>query len=172
MAYSEESDLFTLIKQLEFPTGYDFQGVIDSAAEEIDSKLGWVYKLPLRKTGTLDTSVTPESWKDLPTHQKLLLKQMNNKLAAGRLILQIAIPDEENGLHAYGLSLVREAKAELNVLANETVMLDATLASAQTEEATARMPGVHNEDDESMLAGFYNTTMRDEPWYSRPGHMG
>lgn len=129
---------------------------VQDAADEIDSKLGFVYKLPLEPL-------------PLPTHQGLLLKGINNKLASGRLILALDIASEDRALHAYGLRLVTEAQAELMLIANGGVVLTAVGINEDIVEVESKVPTLTNYDSESGVDAFYEHTMRGNPWYWRPG---
>lgn len=159
MAYSDVTDL--LLGDLVINPTVDKQKFVDQAAEEIDSKLGWLYKLPLE-------AISPATL--LPGYQLLLLKGINNKLATGWLILTLDIAGEGTTLHAYGWALVREARSELMSLANGEVLLSATRIQSDLN-ISDKIPGIHNEDSESLLLGFENTVMRGVPWYSRPGKV-
>lgn len=165
MPYSAIGDL--LLGDILLKPGFDKQKFVNDAADEMDSKLGWRYALPLRVEGVAPPG-TEDSWKDLPQHQVLLLKTINNRLASGRLILTLDMAGEQTTLHAYGWSLIQEALKDLIALANGDAVLDAepmTPASAFTNKA----PSITNPDEESLLLGFENTVMRNTPWYSRPG---
>ena len=157
--------------------GVDRTRFIQQAADDMDAKLGWIYELPLRRQGqTIDPQapvIDPtDDWKNLPTHQVLLLKGINNKLASGRLILTLDIAGEGSTLHAYGWQLVREANAELAVLSNGEVFLAAArITDDQAEHDDSRIPGISQPDSESLVLGFENTVMRGVPWYSRPGEV-
>lgn len=152
MSYSEEADLLT--GDIGISDNVDLQKVVDDAAEEIDSKIGFVYALPL-------------PFASLPLHQKLLLKQINNKLASGRLILQLSIGGEDTALHAYGLRMVTEAREELMLVANGQVDLDAPRVS--TPSNSDGSPLIHNSDEESAVDIFEAHVHRGEPSYWRPG---
>jgi hypothetical protein len=151
----------------------DKQTFVDTAAEEIDAKLGFVYDLPLRLLADPPVDpVTEDSWKDLPAYQVKLLKGINNRLASGRLILAIDIAGEQNTMHAYGWQLVKEATAELLMIANGDVDLDAARRTIEGTEPD-RTPSIYNYDEESLLLGFEDNIMRRHgPWtrtYSQPG---
>lgn len=165
MAYSVVADL--LIGDLLISESVDRQKFVDLAAEEIDSKLGWVYELPLRTVGSTSSST---AWQDLPLHQANILKSINNRLATGRLILTLDIAGEGTQLHAYGWHLVQEALGDLGVIANGDVDLNAE-RSADLAVAGDKRPAVFQQDEESLLAGWENTVMRGVPWYSRPGKL-
>lgn len=171
MPYSKPENL--LIGDIILPGSVDKSRWVQDASDEMDALLGWVYDLPLRKVGeVVDPSPTAENWKTLPLHQQLLLTQINNKLASGRLIMAIAMAGEDQQLHAYGLDLVRQAEAQLMLLANRTIELDAELiVPVDGEDYLSRIPSIKQHDDESLLAGFENTVLRGVPWYTRPGAL-
>ena len=145
------------------------QNFINEAADEIDSKLGFIYRLPLAPADV----VTPDgnSWMELPRHEVLLLKTISNRLATGRLILSIDTAGEQTQLHAYGWYLVQEALAELMALANQVVDLTAVKIPLSESGQSDMTASVRNHDEESLLLGFENTVMRGEPWYSIPGQV-
>lgn len=155
MAYSAESDLLT--GDMMISARVSKAKFINDAADEIDAKIGWIYETPIPVA-------------DLPRHQALLLKQINNKLASGRLILTLDIAGEQNSLHAYGYRLVREATEELNLIANGVVDLDAPRLDVEVT-ANDLTPAIRNHDQESLLLGFEETVLRGTPWWSRPGKV-
>lgn len=175
MAYSGVDDL--LLGDLVFGPGVDRQKFIDQAAEDMDAKLGFVYRLPLtpRVVANANYGSGAGDWKLLPLHEQLLLKGINNKMASGRLILTLDISGEGTALHGYGWQLVRDSTNELLMLSNGDVFLSAQPVHADVlGVADVRTPGVTNEDDESLLLGFENTVMRGrpyQPWYSQPGKV-
>lgn len=143
MPYSNADDLLTgdlLISQK-----VDKGKFVSDAAEEIDSKLGFIYVLPL--TG-------------LELHETLLLKQINNKLASGRLILTLDIAGEGTVLHAYGLRLITEAMNDLMLLANGAVQLGAPRTPLETGSRPNKTPKVFNHDEESAVDIFESAVMR------------
>lgn len=161
MAYSSTEDL--LVGDLAWSPRLPPSKFVDGAAEEIDTKLAVLYKLPLEKDG-LPLSVN--SW------ELRLLKQINNKLASGRAIMAFSVSSEDTAVHAYGSSLVREALSELMLVANGELLLDAQrVDSTVTVSAMSRVPETINHDEESLLLGFENTVLKGKPWYSRPGAL-
>lgn len=161
MAYAEVDDL--LIGQMTIGPGVNKQKFLDQASEEMDAKLGFIYKLPLE---AIDGLTPPD---ELPVHEKLVLKGINSKLASGRIILTLDIAEEGSTLHAYGLRLVTEAMNELLVLANAGVMLSAVRLNPVEEPD--RRPAVKNRDAESAVDQWENTVMRGEPSYWNPGEV-
>jgi hypothetical protein len=79
---------------------------VDSAAEEMDSKLGFRYQVPIapKPPATI-----------LAKHELLLLKDINKKLASGRFLLAQAQGSEEGQEHAYGRALVNDALNSLSM---------------------------------------------------------
>lgn len=164
MAYSEVTDL--LLGDTILGGGVDPQKFVDAAADEMDSKLGWLYATPINVLG--DPLAIPPVVA-LPRHEALLLKGINNKLASGRLILTLDIAGEGTTLHAYGARLVKEAMDELLLLANGTLDLSAPRTILADAAVIDRTPAVLNIDEESLLAPFVNTVHRGRPWYAEPG---
>lgn len=153
MAYSDTEDLLT--GDLLISATVDPAKFVEDAAEEIDSKLGFLYVLPLPA--------------DMPLYQQKLLKQINNKLASGRLIMGVAIAGEDNSLHAYGNRLVAEAMNELMLIANGKVDLDAPLATPFGEKS--KVPAGFNHDEESAVDMFEAHVMRGQSAYWNPGEV-
>ncbi len=163
MPYSAVGDLF--LGDTILGSGVDPQAFVDGAADEIDSKIGWLYVTPVDLDG--DALAMPPI-PVLPRHEALLLKGINNKLASGRLILTLDIAGEGTTLHAYGARLVKEAMDELLLIANGALDLSAPRVAIPDADAVNRSPGVVNLDEESLLIPFYQTINRN-PWYARPG---
>lgn len=159
MPYSEEGDL--LVGDVLLPGGFNKDKYIAEATDEIDSKLGFLYSLPIRGAG--------EPPADLPPHEQLLLKVISNKLASGRLIMDVAMAGERQSVHAYGRRLVDEATNDLMQIANGVVEIHAVRLETAVAQEASKIPTVRNQDEESLLLGFENTVLRSEPWYSRPG---
>lgn len=167
MPFSKVEDL--LLGDILVSQHVDKQSFVDEAANEMLAKLGFIYALPLAPVGT--DPVTDESWLELPMHEVLTLKTINNRLASGRLILTLDAAGEGTQLHAYGWSLVQEALGELMVLANQDVDLTAIKLTLTSSGQSDMSPSVRNHDEESLLLGFENTVMRGVPWYSIPGEV-
>lgn len=167
MAYSEVGDL--LLGDLIIAESVDRQKFVDLAAREINSKLGWIYELPLHPAGT--DPVTDTSWTSLPAHEADTLRDINNRLASGRLILSLAIGGEEVQLHALGWHYVNSALEDLMVIANGTVDLTAVRIGADSSSFRDIAPSISQYDDESLLLGFEQGVMKSNPWYTEPGKI-
>lgn len=135
---------------------------ITSATEEIDAALGFVYQLPLT---------------NLTGHVALLLKRISVHLSTGRYILARAIGGEDDGLHAYGESLLREGKSMLDAIKNGQVDL-VGCAKIDTKQAEGNAPATVNYDATSGVDAFYKwagatateyEVMRQSNFIWRPG---
>lgn len=169
MTYSKADDL--LIGDLILPKNVNRDKVVQDAADEIDAKLGWIYKTPLAPCEV--PAGFPEQepeFKHLPRHEQLLLKSINNRLASGRLILSLDTAGQQTTLHAYGYRLQKDALDELHLIANGSVEMTACRAEG-VEGGEDRVPSIIHHDEESLLLGFEETVMRGVPWYTRPGKV-
>jgi hypothetical protein len=136
---------------------------VDSAAEEMDSKLGFRYQVPIapKPPATI-----------LAKHELLLLKDINKKLASGRFLLAQAQGSEEGQEHAYGRALVNDALNSLMLICNAEIdFVDAIPADDVVLSSYFTGPSIENQDEESLLLGFENTIMKSSPWWSRPGQV-
>jgi hypothetical protein len=142
--YSEPNDL--LLGNIPHPSYIDTAKLLQDVADEIDSRIGYTYATPL---DVADTS-------SVARPARLLIKRISRNLATGRLILQVASPEENHRLHAYGWSLVSESLEALKCIAEGDIILDgAPLADgASTPPITA--PQIANLDAESNVEAFYN----------------
>lgn len=171
MAYSRVEDL--LLGDLILPRTVSKEQFVQSAADEIEAKLGFIYKTPLAPCVVPEgfPEVDPE-FKHLPSHEQKLVASINNRLASGRLIMTLDTAGEQTTLHAYGFRLVKEALDELHMVANGEVDLTACRQDpSNVSGGIDRVPSVLNEDEESLLLGFQNTVLRADPWWSRPGKV-
>lgn len=144
-AYSEPADM--LLGDLVVSDSVDLNIYTEGATNEINSRLGYIYVLPL-------------VWGGAPgqAQGEALLKTINNKLATGRLIMSIAIGKSQEQTHAYGRSLVEEAFHDLRLLVERTLTLDADLVSG-----AAGPPGamVTNQDEYSAVDAFEQEFFRN-----------
>jgi hypothetical protein len=137
------------------PDSLDLDFEIQSAADDIDALLGFVYELPL--DGLLGNEI-------------LLLKSINAKMASGRILLQLFGDGDGVALHAYGLRLLAEAQDLLMQLANGAVDLSAVRVDS-TALDEVRGPAVKNYDEESGVTIFEDAFWRGSPSYWRPGSV-
>lgn len=148
--YSTVDDL--LLGDLRVSGRVDKNWYVAEAGEEIDSKIGQIYTLPLSD--------------DLANHSRLLLKRVNNQLATGRLIMAVD-GGSDDSLHAYGLDLVRSALAELESIASGLTLLSGT--PRHNGESGTPGPAVVNEDAYSAVAAFEQNVMAGRAAVWQPG---
>ena len=149
MPYSEVPDL--MLGDIRLPTRFgDGSSWIANAADEIDAQIGHIYVTPI------DLADTPENRPAL-----LVLKKINNFLASGRIIMDMAAAGEDRDLHAYGLSLISEATRLLTLLSSGQISIPGATPIPGTEGALAG-PQIFQEDEFSLVEDFYQRYTR--PW--------
>jgi hypothetical protein len=153
MSYVEVNDL--LIGELTnvLPSTINAQQYLDMTQDEIDSKLGVIYVVPVN----VDT---------LPNSQGKLLKSIHRKLCSGRILMAATAALSETSVHAYGLQLVKEGLMELMAIANSDVILVGAervdgdgnargeIADAEVADPLARVPGALVRDEMSGVRMF------------------
>ena len=144
MAYCEVIDL--LIGDLPTSAALNPQKYVNDAADEIDSKIGFVYTTPINidPTGTTPRPVV------------LLLKRLNAHLATGRMILAATIIAEDTQLNAYGKAMVVDAELTISHIAAGQLILDGAIPSGLTALPAAHVPMILNKDPESAVDAFYD----------------
>jgi|SRR5690348_1250597 len=120
-AYCASGDL--VLGGIPTPAGLDQNKIVADAADEIDSQIGMRYLTPI------DTA-------NVPRPVQLLLKRINVALASGRLILAADSNGENQQLHAYGLSLINEAKEALRAIAAGDMFLRAHCLRPTTRQSS------------------------------------
>lgn len=146
MAYSAPSDL--LVGDIPLPARHgNGTAMIAATADEMDSQFGHIY-------------VTPVAIPDTPANRpaRLLLKRINNLLASGRLVLDMAAGGEDRELHAYGASMVMEALGLLNKISSGEMALTGADRLEQTDgDSHWTGPTIANEDPVSLVETFYES---------------
>lgn len=137
-AYSTDDEL--LIGNLTLGPSTDKHSYVCAAFREINSRIGYLYVLPL------------PSPPDLAEASALVLNKINNFIASGRLIMALAAGAERENIHAYGLSLVRDGYYELGLILDGTLPL---IGAVPTDDSDgSRSPGVSNRDTVSAVEAF------------------
>lgn len=95
MSWASEEDLFVGTLNT---SGLDTAKYLLDAEEEILVYLGQIYQLPLPA---------------LPADLTRTMKFIHQRMASGRLIMDIAMSTENNELNAYGLSLLKDGHDQL-----------------------------------------------------------
>jgi hypothetical protein len=140
-AYCTTNDL--LLGDITISSAIDLNKVVRDAADEMDSKIGFVYELPL-----------PAS---LPQHITTMLKMINARLASGRLILTIASPAEAVDLYRYGTHLIELAEEALCGITTGKFQIP---GATQIEDLTPGGGAIINHDAESAIDVFESQFMR------------
>lgn len=146
MAYCVVGDLLT--GDIPLPVVVSATQYVNSAADEIDAALGQVYVTPIVLDVT-SPAVRPSA---------LVLKGINAKLASGRIIMAADAGGQDTVLHAYGLSLVREAQATLTELraSAETLPGATPVTTITAGQSVGRGPIIVNRDVTSQVESFYD----------------
>lgn len=138
--YSEVGDLLLG----DIPAPRDAEKWVQDATDEIDSKLGMRYVVPIVVDQTVSANKVTV----------LLLKRINNHLASGRLVCAKAASGSQQEVHQYGMSLIREAELALNQLASGDMTLPgATFQSV--DDVGQSGPIISNLDAQSNVEAFY-----------------
>lgn len=145
VSYCETTDL--LVGDIPLPKGLRPQQYVDSAANEIDMNIGFIYETPV--------NIAEDSPVVRPA--RLLLRETCVKLASGRLILAMSTVAQRTELHAYGKRLVDEALAVLaRIAAGEIILTGATPVPSDESDTNFTGPQIHNVDSESNVEAFYD----------------
>jgi phage gp36-like protein len=154
VAYCTTVDL--LIGDIPTSTELDPAKYVNDAADEIDSKIGFVYD-------------TPIDVNSVPRPVALLLKRLNAHLASGRLILAATILSEDARLNAYGQSLVDQVQAALQQIVEGKVPLAGVDMNDEVPQIqrTAKILS-SNHDPESAVDAFYERIANPDYYFVRP----
>lgn len=165
-AYCKVTDL--LVGDLELSARVDPQAFVDNASDEINSKLGYLYVVPI------DTNA-------VPNFIALRLKSINAKIATGRLIMAITSGGEDDTVNAYGLALYKEGTMDLACIVSGREELTGATAAATDTSTDGNAPSILVADAQSGVDAFYDYVNRpvfvpdfQPPWtpYYKPGVQG
>lgn len=153
MAYCETTDL--LLGDMTLSESVDPQAFVDNASDEIDSKIGYLYVVPIQQTA-------------VPNFIWTKLKNINAKLATARLILAVNVGGEEDAMHAYGVGLLSEAKAELECIkSGSDPLIGATPVGTSGGDGNGNAPTLLQTDRVSGVDAFYDY-VNEPPWAPCP----
>lgn len=145
MAYSADTDLLT--GSIPTPDYLSPAKFVSDAADEIDSKLGFIYETPI-VLEEADPATRPA---------RLLLKRINNFLATGRLLMAVASPEEDDRVHAYASRLINEANLSLGMIAKgEIDLAEVGAVKLPAADGPEMRPLVKYGDAESNVEAFYD----------------
>lgn len=145
--YCDVSDL--LIGDLRLPAAVSVLKYIESAAEEMDSRIGNVYRVPV--------TIDPDK-RQAYVATITFLRSINARLASGRIIMAVASFMELNSVHAYAKNLVDGAMKDLEQIeSRQRILQGAEPNNNPTEEVGGQFTGtaIFNLDPVSAVDSFY-----------------
>lgn len=148
--YCTTDDLL-IASNFPLPIGFSSAQYVQLGTDEINIAISRLYKVPV-VFGTAD-----EQTKYAATI--LLLKQLNQFLATGRILMAIAAPGEDSELHAYAKSLVDRSCYILEEISQSKIILEGADANTNVpEDADFASPHgmVFQLDDYSGVEAFYD----------------
>jgi len=147
-AYCTNEDLL-IASNLPMPTGLSKSKFVQDAADEIDMHISGLYATPVIFIGAENQMKYQATI--------LFLKHLNAHLATGRLIMAIDVSGEQTALHAYGVSLVKNALLLLAKIVAREVILEGALPNANDpdESAPSARPYIFQLDAMSGVESFY-----------------
>jgi hypothetical protein len=144
MAYCETTDL--LKGDIPLPSYMAAgQGYIDTATDEMDTVLGQLYVTPI----VLD----PDD--PLLRPSVLWLKTCCKFIASGRLILDLDISEENDNLHAYGLSLLNQGLEMLKAIQSGAASITGAIPLDPAAGTHPTGPMIYNVDTASLVQAGY-----------------
>lgn len=145
-AYCTKDDLLTGDIPLAGKYG-DGSSFVQMAADEIDAEIGHLYVTPI---------IIEDASEPMNRPSVLTLKKINQLLASGRIILDMAAGGEDHDLHRYGKSMVDEALLLLGKICDGKMILRGA-EQVKTSEVDVQNTAVSvtQEDSASMVQTFY-----------------
>lgn len=141
--YSSVDDM--LQGPMPLPASMNLQTFVQAATDEIDMKIGFIYKTPVRPSPEYD---------ELPRPVSLLLKKIAAYISTARAIYAAAGPVQSDELNAYAGSLLQEGHTALaNIAAGRMELEGAERLPDQGSER--RGPRISNVDSQSQVEAFY-----------------
>lgn len=127
------------------PASMDLQTFVQAATDEIDMKIGFIYRTPVRPDADHD---------ELPRPVSLLLKRIAANISTARAIMAAAGAVQSDELNGYARSLLAEAHTALDAIAAGRMELEgAERLPDQGQER--RGPRISNVDSHSQVESFY-----------------
>lgn len=146
-AYCTKDDLLTGDIPLAGKYG-DGSSFVQMAADEIDAELGHIYVTPI----VIEDATEPENRPSV-----LTLKKINQLLASGRIILDMAAGGEDTDLHAYGRRMIDEALLLLGKICDSKMILrGAEMINSSDVDVENTAVSVTQADSVSLVESFYD----------------
>lgn len=163
MAYCKADDISKLLDDTVRQQGTS-DASADSASNEIDSIIGFVYVTPIFNIAL------PESAQTVDRVVRLLLQKLASFIGAGRILMSMNQQGEDTSPNAYGLYLLQQAEDTLCMIKDGRLLLTGVPSVNPQLENGSRVV-VSNIDPYSQVESFYNAMSR--PTYAgRLGRFG
>lgn len=152
--YSDPEDVL-VGTDFALPSDDTVERFVKDAAKEIDSRLGFRYKTPLKFTRVVNGSLTYVDPDDPGTYTPsyLLISRLSNFIASGRYILAATSPEENLAIHQYGNKLLRDAEAILSQITSNRADLEIEELPTDTNETPFGLM-VKNRERRSFIQSF------------------
>ncbi|MDN5746334.1 MAG: hypothetical protein L0H31_14625 [Nocardioidaceae bacterium] len=156
--YCDAEDV--MLGDIQVPRSASVEDYIRSAADEMDSWIGQVYKIPIQFD-----AMNPAHAADV-----LLLNKLNAHLATGRLLLMAAAGHADGHLQAYGKALIDDVQKELaRITAGRTEIEAGELIKEDPNPLDMSPIQATNRDSTSLVGQFYGedgtTAKRAREWF-------
>lgn len=153
MAQYGATEQTLLTGDITFGSMISVPNIIRDAGDEMDTKFGIVFVMPLAVS-------------TFPLHIQTMLKLIQSRLASARLLFMAASASEDTTLFEYAKYLEGLAYGDLNLILNGSVSIP---GAVQLDGNTATAPKIINTDSESATDVFYGITMAGGSGYWQPG---
>lgn len=147
--YCGKDDL--LLGDIPIGSGTRQEAFLQDATDEINVTLGGLYVVPFDVSEAGPLSV----------RSRTFIKRAAAFLATGRMIMAVDAGGEDTTLHAYGLSLVREALGWLAMITSGQITLDGAEPTPTNSDGNTG-PTIKNTDAVSSMDAFYDRMMNPE----------
>lgn len=157
--YSDPDDML-VGTDFALPADDTLERFVRDAAQEIDSRLGFKYVIPLKFTRIVGGSVSYVDPEDSSTYTPsyLLVRRLSNFIASGRYLLAATSPEEQNSLHQYANKLLRDAEAILSQITSNRADLEIEELPSDDMDTPYGLL-VKNRDKRSMVQEFEEQAM-------------
>lgn len=144
--YCDVEDL--LLGDLILPPEISKGGYIQAAANEIDARIGSLYKVPV--------IIDPDKIEQFKA-TIIFLQSVNARLASGRILMAAAATLELNVVHAYARNLVDSALSDLEQIKERKIILQGASPNENPAETyvSSRVYG-YTQDPLSAVDQFYD----------------
>lgn len=139
--YADEDSVKTHLRNVRLISGVTYEGLIETASNEVDGRLGTRYMTPIDADVQDPSKTTTVYW----------LRNVTSMIAAGRYLMASAAGGSNDSTHAYGSYLVRTANSLIDSVVNGKV----DLAGVEALDSNEQGPMIINGDAYSQVDLFY-----------------